>query len=383
MKYRLFIFLLITILLFSGCRHSVIPPESGTDTPTEETTAIPLPEEMRGVWLSYLDLEEMLKSTNPAAALDDAMKTCQQWRLNTVFFHVRANSDAFYNSSVFPAAHAAEDLLAQGFDPLAYAVDCAHKHGIALHAWINPYRIGKDKTAAQLSSEDAIFEKNGIWYYNPACEEARRLILDGVRELLQRYHVDGIHFDDYFYPAGLDSTGECFETIPDGFRTDSWRCTQVDTLISGVYSMAHQYGRVFGVSPIALIDRCRSQSYADVTAWLTQPGYVDYLCPQIYFGFEHSTHPFDATLQEWTALSRRKEVALYVGLALYKAGTDDDPYAGDGRREWAQQNDILSRQITAVRACEHTNGFVLFRYAQLVATDDRLIRERTNMKAIL
>lgn len=129
-----------------------------------------------------------------------------------------------------------------------------------------------------------------------------------------------------------------------------WRRNQVDGLISAVYGLVHQSGRVFGVSPIALPEKCRTTAYADVAAWMRQPGYIDYICPQIYFGFENTASPFAGNLAMWAALPRRTGVRLYIGLALYKAGLPNDPYAGGGQAEWAQHSDILARQVAALRA---------------------------------
>ena len=248
-------------------------------------------------------------------------------------------------------------MMEAGFDPLECAVTEAHKRGIRLHGWINPYRLGDTPTS--LPS----FEKAGKWYLNPGDPAARQSVLDGVREILDNYEVDGIHFDDYFYPAGMAKTGEPFENIPPDTDVTAWRQTQVDALVSGVYSLCHQHGKVFGISPAADIDKNRTEAYADAERWMREAGYIDYICPQIYVGFRHQTKPFLSLLEKWTALPRRNGVKLYVGLALYKVGLTHDPYAGSGAAEWATDKDIIPRQIKAVQAV--TDGYVLFRYGNL------------------
>ncbi len=366
--------LLTAAMLLGGCR-SEAPTAPQPETPTTAT------EEIRGVWVSYLELDGLLTGASPtdaAARLDGLLDTCKESGMNTVFFHARAHSDAYYASAVFPPAKVATALLASGFDPLGYAVDAAHKRGLTLHAWINPYRIGEDKANAVLNGDTGVFQKGGVWYYNPASPDARRAALDGVREILARYAVDGIHFDDYFYPAEMTAQAESFESVPDGIAVADWRRTQVDLLVSGVYGLAHAAGKPFGISPSALIDANRDNAYADVAAWMAGAGYIDYICPQIYFGFEHATRPFPKTLAAWEALPRREGVALIIGLALYKAGTDD-PYAGDGRAEWREHDDIIARQVTAIRAGDAADGFVLFRFAHLTTAK----QEMTNLKALL
>lgn len=369
---RLAAVLLPLMLLLAGCR----PTPSDTSQPSDSGTPA---QEMRGVWVSYLDIAPLLSGADPAAAaqaLDEVMDTVREWGLNTVFFHVRSHSDALYSSAVYPAAAVAAPLLAAGFDPLEYALDAAHQRGLALHAWINPYRIGGTPPAGNAPTH---FQKGDTWYYAPHDPAARRLVLDGVREILDAYAVDGIHFDDYFYPAGMAPKGEPFETIPPGQDITLWRQTQVDALISAVYGLSHSRGRPFGVSPMAAIDRGRTEAYADVTRWMTQPGYIDYICPQLYTGFEHQTQPFTDLLARWTALPRRDGVRLYGGLALYKAGLADDPYAGTGRDEWARQEDIIARQVTALQA--QTDGLVLFRYASL--SDPAAQKETENLRPLL
>ena len=314
---------------------------------------------MRGVWLSYIELDAMFADATPqqaAAAIAEAMETCVKNEINTVFFHVRAHGDAYYPSAVWPAASAARSLMANGFDPLACAVEEAHRRGIALHAWVNPYRIG---TAA----EGDCFEKSGTWYYRPDSAAVRQNLLEGVREILDGYAVDGIHFDDYFYPAGMAQTAEPFEDIPEGVTVADWRRTQVDTLVSGVYGLCRQRGRLFGVSPAADIEKNQSVAYADVTQWMAEAGYIDYICPQLYVGFTHETKPFTTLLAQWANLPRRQGVKLYIGLALYKVGLEHDPYAGSGGAEWAQDADIIPRQIE--KAQQSADGYVLFRYGNL------------------
>lgn len=348
-KWRLATAILcVTAMLCGGCRQATpSPAPTPAPSPTEE-------EEVRGVWLSYIELDGMLKSDDPAAAIATAMEVCEAEGLNTVFLHVRAHGDAYYPSTVWPKAAA----MKADFDPLACAVTEAHKRGVKLHAWINPYRIGK------APAKDAVcFEKNGVWYYAPHDPAARQSVLDGVREILQRYDVDGIHFDDYFYPAGMNPNGEVFEAIPPGTDVTVWRQTQVDTLVSGVYGLCRRYGKPFGISPVADHRRSAAEAYADVTRWMATAGYIDYICPQLYVGFRHGSKPFLPLLAEWANLPRRENVKLYIGLALYKVGLQNDPYAGAGATEWATDTDIIARQIQAVR--EKADGYALFRYGNL------------------
>ena len=352
---RLSALLLALAVILCGCTATL--PSDGPH-PTDAR-------EMRGVWVSFIDLDPLLKGADPTTAakrLDRMMDTCLQNGMNTVFFHVRSHSDARYSSSVYPAAKAAASLLKAGFDPLSYAITAAHNRGLELHAWINPYRIGENPD----KNKDLCFQKEGVWYYAPHQPAARQKVLDGIREILDNYAVDGIHFDDYFYPEGMNPTGEPFENIPKGTNVTRWRQTQVDTLISGVYGLCHSRGVTFGVSPMAAIDRCRDELYANVARWMKQPGYIDYICPQLYTGFYHEAMPYERQLDRWLALPRRDGVALYVGLAMYKAGLKNDTFAGTGAAEWTANHNIIARQVAVARQKE-ADGFVLFRYEQLIS----------------
>ncbi len=340
-----------------GCAQRP-PAESGTpDIPQRQYTQV---DDVKAIWVSYLELDAAFDGADATVAtafIDAVMNVCKQDGLNTVFWHVRAMGDAYYASQVFPAADSVKGLLSAAFDPLAYAVQAAHQRGIALHAWVNPYRIGTDSSRAVC--ED-IYEWDGTFYYVPTSAVAQRYILDGVREIVDGYAVDGVQYDDYFYPSGLPDTAQSFETPPASLAVLEWREAAVSGLIAATKTVVHQRtGCLFGVSPAADIARNRKVLYADVAAWMKR-GYVDYVCPQIYSGFDHQTHPFMAVADEWAALPRAAGVRLYVGLALYKTGEFDN-LAGSGADEWETGGEILAHQARYARGNGY-QGVAVFRY---------------------
>jgi len=378
-----------------------VTTQSTTASTTEVQPTDPPAEEMRAVWFAFSDIRALIgsKSVNAAkTALDAAMQQAADFGLNTVIFHVRVNSDAYYVSDLFKPAAAVSDLLDAGFDPLAYAIESAHRNGLQLHAWINPYRIGADASFAVC---DATFEYNGRHYYIPTDPAAQTAILDGVREVLA-YDVDGLQFDDYFYPTGgfqedvpADFEQTAYAAYTENGGTASvgdWRRSHVSAFVRSVYTLVHaEKGRVFGISPSGDMTANYEEMYADTATWMAQAGYVDYICPQLYFGFEHQTAPFAETLQQWATAPRDRSVALYGGLALYKAGIFNDQQAGEGRQEWGTHNDVLARQVSALRAEKTVSGFMLFRQAHLTADAVRETafdtavseQELTNLKALL
>ena len=367
--------LVCVLILFCGCAAPAVP----ADPPAQEQK---VPFALKGVWVSFLELDAAFAGANAkdaAAYIDGVMNTCQKDGFNTVFWHVRAMGDAYYASDLFPPADSTKALLQAGFDPLRYAVEAAHKQGLSLHAWINPYRIGTDCTRA--ICED-IYKWEEMYYYVPTSQTVQKHILNGVREVVHSYAVDGVQFDDYFYPAGLPETAMSFEKPPATLSVAAWRRAAVSGLVAAAKSAVNtRKGCVFGISPAGDMTRSEEMLYADVKRWLRY-GYVDYMCPQIYSGFSHQTLPFSQTADDWAALPRASGVRLYVGLALYKTG-ENDTYAGSGAQEWVSGADILARQA-ASSIEKGYDGFAVFRYAHWIQTGGAVREaEKTALREIL
>lgn len=367
MKMKMILWLCAVALLLSGCGVSVPQP---SDNKTPQT--------VRAIWIPYMEVEALLAQSDAEAAIKACVQDCAARGANTLYFHVRANSDAYYESTVYAADDSAAAWLARGVDPLAVALEEAHRLGMELHAWVNPYRIGVD--AARAETQD-VFSFGDRWYYIPTADSTHALVLNGVRELVNRYDIDGVQFDDYFYPVGAVETATAAEFEQAAFAayqqaggalsTADWRRAAVDRLIAAVYAECHSRdGCVFGVSPACDINQVRDQMYADVAKWAKTAGYVDYLCPQIYFGFQHQSAPFLQQLDRWSALERSDQVSLIAGLALYKTGLPEDTYAGSGKTEWATGGDILARQLRAVDAAAW-DGAALYSHLSFQADGER------------
>lgn len=360
MKRLLSFILIITILL------SAIP-------------SFAIEQEMRAVWFSYEDYSSQLGRLSRSQYEVAADKICNNIKssgMNTLVFHARAFSDAFYNSSnfgyskyVYGSAGVAPD-----YDPLAIMCDVAHRYGINVHAWINPYRIGSPSNVTSDSvaykwkhqyGDERVCVVNGLWYYNPASQHVRDYIVEGVREIAANYPIEGIHFDDYFYPT-TDSSFDSASYAASGtsLPLDKWRLENVNLLIKATYDAikAINPNILFGISPNANIEKNYSTLYADVRKWCSEPGYVDYITPQIYFGYENATMPFKTVLNQWSSIC--SVPYLYIGIAAYKAGAEDK-WAGSGKWEWTTYNNICARQIEDVRNTHPCKGFMLFSYSSL------------------
>lgn len=354
---------------------------AGTTKPAETQT------ELRGIWISCYDYISAAGKTRSEykAETDKMFKSIAACGFNTAFVHMRAFSDAFYESDIYPYSSfvAGTEGASLPFDPFKVVLESAKKYGISVHGWINPFRVSTKNDPSLLSASnpakkildggnsegEVCILKNGI-YYNPACVSNHKLILDGVREILGKYDIDGIHIDDYFYPStdkSIDSKQYSqYKASGGALSLAEWRRASVNSFVSSLYSTvkATNSNLTVSISPAAQIEKNKNELYADCALWLSSKGYADIIIPQIYFGFEHETLDFQSLLAEWAALPRNPQIKLVCGLAAYKCGKND-AYAGAGSAEWQENTDILARQLKCIRKNKNYSGFVVFSYKDL------------------
>ena len=343
--------------------------------------------EFRGTWVSFLEFQSILckKSEKEFERnIDKMFDNIKHFNLTDVIVCVHPFSDALYESKIFPSSHLLTGTQGDemSFDPLKIMINKAHERGLKIHAWFNPYRImnpnsklvlAKHHVAKKWIDENNKFEiiktSNGGIYYNPSSENAKQLIINGVEEVVKNYDVDGVQFDDYFYPDVDKSIDEesYVKYVSEGgqLSLNEWRFENVNSLIKNVYSAikAVKPNVIFGISPDGVIERNYNVHYSDVKKWASEPGYIDYLMPQIYFGFSHAKVPFNSTLECWCKLPKLDGIKLYVGLACYKIG-NEDKFAGAGAKEWINNHDIICNQIISCRK-NNCDGFVFYRYDSL------------------
>ena len=348
-----------------------------------------------GVWLSYSEVNAMLDG-DFKAEFNTFIKNCQDLKITDLYIHVRAFGDALYKSKLFPQN---EKSLKYDFDVLEWVLDISHQNGIKVHAWINPYRISTTATNIDeinpnspaylwLKDDNPQNDKNvcinGGIYLNPAESQVQQLIIDGVREVVKGYDVDGIHFDDYFYPTQSE---EFDKASYDLYKAQNlaplpladFRRLNVDLLLSGTYNAIKHIktGVTFSVSPAASVDNNYQKLYADVRSWVDN-GFVDAIIPQLYFGFEYpdDNFKFNNLLKAWCDIADlNPDVKLFIGLGVYKAR----PELEADKAEWQNNNDIIKRQIEAVYNNERVDGFVYFSYSSLVSNDIEFKAQRENL----
>ena len=317
--------------------------------------------EMRAVWVPYLSLDQSKIGQGQEAfqkAFDEIVSQAKEYGLNTLIVHVRPFGDAMYPSEIYPWSHLLTGTQGgdPGFDPLEYMVRKTHEAGMQFHAWLNPLRIHlytQWREDSDPNNDDWVVDWEEGKYFNPAYPEVREKIIEGIREIVENYPVDAIHFDDYFYPTSDGAFDEkayqaYTESVGEGvpLTLPQWRIANINTLVSGVYSAIKSINPQvqFGISPQGNITNDLNMG-ADVETWASQKGYVDYLCPQIYVNFDHPLLPFNQTADQWRQMTTAEGVKLYIGLAVYKAGSED---ADSGT--WNGKTDILQREIEYSRS---------------------------------
>ena len=371
----------------------VTSPAAADSTP--EPSADPNPAlpvgEWRAVWVSYLEWAAMDFSTEDAfrAGVVQLLDNCTGLGLNTVLAQVRPFGDALYRSSLFPWSHLCTGVQGQdpGFDPLDVLLTEAHARGLSLEAWVNPYRLRSSASMPPVLAENSLLNTHPEWvctvnegaYLNPAIPEAADYVVQGVAELVQNYAVDGIHFDDYFYPT-TDPSIDAAQFAASG-ETDltAWRRANVTRLVKAVHDAVKAADPTlrFGVSPQGNPDNDRNEQYTDLSVWLTASGadaVVDYLCPQIYWGYGYTLSSgstrfaFENITAEWLALPRAESTALYFGLGAYRVGVGDGGANADSVSQWCTGS-ALARQVTDLRSAG-AGGWALYRYGSLFRSDE-------------
>lgn len=351
--------------------------------------------ELRGVWAATVGNTDWpsapgLSPERQRAELAALLDTAVERRLNTVWLQVRPAADALWPSRYEPWSQWLTGTQGRdpGWDPLGWAVREAHRRGLSLEAWCNPYRISLQDDPGRLvpwhparRHPDWVVRYGGQLYYNPGVPEARRFVLDAMLDAVARYPVDGLHWDDYFYPYPV--AGQRFDDDAAyarwgrGFpsRAD-WRRHNVDTLVREASERVHRTrpGVRFGISPFGVwrnrtTDPAGSDTtagtqsyddlYADSRGWARR-GWLDYLVPQLYWYLGQPGADYAKLAPWWAEALRGTRTRLYLGEALYKAG---DPKQAAPWQDPAE----LSRHLTFCRELPEVRGHAFFSATQTAA----------------
>ena len=370
---RLFAALALSALLMGRCTPATVHmfDDSSQVSGTQETGYVPLNYEyQQSMWLPYLSYGELMNGKDAdsfRSAVRKRFTEAAENGINTLYIHIRPTGDAYYDSSLFPKGEYNSGV----YDPFGIMLDEAHELGLSVHGWINPLRL---QTIDEMASvPDSFITKqwysqgkntgiaNGRVWLRPDSPEVLDLIADEVTEIIQKYDVDGIHIDDYFYPdtdPAFDA--EAFAMSGEDDLT-KWRTEVVSQMVRTMYNAVKAADKnvLFGVSPQGNIRADYETQYADVRRWTSEEGFCDYIVPQIYYGFRNETLPFTSVLEEWERMAGNGDIRLVIGLAAYKQGKEDQWAGAAGENEWIEDPTVIERQKDAVISSS-ADGYALY-----------------------
>lgn len=363
--------LLVAVLLFlCGCGST---PEH-SDSITNET--------IKAIWIYYSELSMADENGGTGKSftnkITEMFENCKSKGFNTIFVQVRPFGDAFYKSHIFPWSEYLTGEQGKGvdYDPLEIIVDQAHKLNLTIHAWINPFRISFSKDIKKLSSnnpakemiknkdESVVILENGI-YYCPASLHSQKLILDGVKEIISNYDVDGIHIDDYFYPSVDEDVDSYFynkyKLSDENVNLSEWRLNVISAFVQGLYDTVKSVDSscIVSISPAGNIDNNYNEQFADVKLWCSQNGFCDWIIPQVYYGFENKTLSFDDACKQWESIKICDSVKIVYGLAAYRVDGEDE------NDEWKSENRIIDKQVEYINNLSKYDGYAMFSYSSI------------------
>ena len=341
--------------------------------------------EFRGVWVATVDNIDWptkgdYNSNSQKASFIKLLEMHQRNGINALVVQIRPCTDAFYPSPFEPWSQWLTGIQGRPpspyYDPLAFMISETHKRGMVFHAWMNPYRAEFNIFNSSMSATH-ITKVHPEWflvygdkrYFDPGNKEAQQYVTQVVTDVVSRYDLDAIHFDDYFYPyriAGKEFPDEAsFKKYGVGMKKDDWRRSNTDSIISMLsYAIKKENKKCqFGMSPFGVwrnqdkdpIDGSRTigaqtnydDLYANILLWLKK-GWIDYVAPQLYWELGHRIAPYEVLLSWWSTHTYGKH--CYIGMGIYRANSNP---------AWKELNQ-LPRQIVALRKTPNMRGMIFF-----------------------
>jgi len=351
----------------------------------------------RAFWVSNvmnIDLPTTENANKYREAVIKMLDTAVEFNMTAIFFQVRTTMDAFYESKLNPYSRflTGQEGKKPPFNVMDFVIKETKKRNLEFHAWCNPYRVSMghkgsveayyetcdDLNFAKQNQDLTLVDTNGQIILNPAKDKVKQFIIDSMVELARNFPVDGIHFDDYFYPyaglkEGFDDQADFNQRADQSQTLGDFRRNHVTDVIKGVYKVLKNArpNLRFGVSPFGIwknkvndplgsnTEEACSQSfdnqYADTYTWVKE-GYMDYVVPQIYWEFGHKIAPHADILRWWVDLCKDSKVDLYIGHATYRLGQTG---------EFENPNEIVN-QVKFANQFETVKGNVFFTYKTFI-----------------
>lgn len=355
-------------------------------TPAQELVEVSHPREFRGVWITTVyninwPSAQGLDIGAAQAELLDIIETAEAINLNAIVFQIRPESDAVYNSALEPWSRFLTGSQGgdPGWDPLSYLIEQAHARNLEVHGWLNPYRAAASANAALVAPHIALAQPQHAHVYNggrwmdPGAIPVREHVVDVVLDIVERYAIDGIHLDDYFYPYPDgssypdDLTWQAYLQDGGALALGDWRRSNVNALVEELHDSiyAADPDLRFGISPFGIyrpgipagivgFDQY-AQLYADPLHWLEQ-GWVDYLAPQLYWPTTYAQQDYEVLLDWWT--QQRPDRYIFAGNYLSKLGSAP---------EWSLDEILLQVELSRLYSDQNSMGNVFFHVQPLLA----------------
>ncbi|KLE14652.1 family 10 glycosylhydrolase [Clostridium sp. C8] len=335
-------------------------------------------EDMKAVWISTVynqDWPSVGARNNVSQQKQEFINILEDVKslgLNTVIVQVRPKGDSLYKSNINPWSEVLTGTQGKdpGYDPLAFAIEEAHKRGIKVHAWLNPYRVTTSGTNLNSlagnhfarNNPSMVFEYNNALYYNPGLPEVRQHIVNTVDEIVRNYNVDGIQFDDYFYPGNDINDADAYARYGNGLNIGDFRRKSVNQLVEAVNNKINSIDSSidFGISPRGIWKNKSSDStgsdtrgaqsyydiYADTRTWIRNE-WIDYVAPQIYWKIGYEVADYTKLVDWWSNEVNGTSVNLYIGHNVYTADVASE----------------VDKQINLNTQYPNVKGSIFFRYS--------------------
>lgn len=359
--------------------------------------------EFRGVWVSALtsDITGYVTQSAYKKQMIEVLKNMEKYNLNTLIFHVRIMNDAFYESKY--NSWSTYYNTDPDWDMLPWLIEECHKRGIEFHAWMNPYRVTSSVSASlteiasrfkatnAASNPANLLKGSSCIILNPGEPVVRKFLINTCMELVENYDIDAIHFDDYFYAAGIDDSDTVRKYNTNNLSIDNFRRLQVDLFIEELHNQLTNYNnstgkRVqLGIAPTgvyrngngtvtydeygnAITNGSRTSAYAhygsplyaDTVKWINN-GWIDYILPQTYWAITNGSGPHCDLVKWWNDVCAYKKTNLYSALGLYMS-------IGGGNASWGTNKKEGYQQIMFGNTMEHVKGSGIYNYLSMISS---------------
>ncbi len=354
--------------------------------------------EFRACWVSSYagDYSPSTNKTQMMATLTEILDVLESFNMNAVIFHIRTHNNAFYQTKLtyIKSSFGTYESFNE-WDYLTWFIGECHKRGIEFHAWLNPYRV-VSSGASSLSSvtadfkdypnnpaskeENLLMNADGGVILNPAIPEVRDFIIDICLEVMEKYEVDAIHFDDYFYISDVDDSKEMKKYNTKGLSKDDFRRSQVDLFIEELSKAMRDFNKKnnrkvqLGISPTGIYKNGNgsvesgsntsgyahygSPLYADTLKWIKEE-WIDYILPQSYWGFSHKSAGYADVMDWWDKAVEGSKTNLYSGIGLYMNNNDGSNYS------WGSEPYEVSNQVLYTTKLANCKGVSFYKYTSL------------------